>query len=97
VCFSLQGIIHTPSKFIDIDVKPVQQQMGTFDCGLFALAFASSLLQKTIPDAIVYDQAKMRAHFVSCLENKSIEPFPETSGNHTINVQNIFKHSVTTI
>ena len=54
----------------------VQQQVGVKDCGLFAVAFAVELCQKHNPSRISYDQSKMRAHFISCLQKEHLVTFP---------------------
>ena len=54
----------------------VQQQVGVKDCGLFAVAFAVELCQKHDPSQVSYDQRKMRAHFISCLQKEHLVTFP---------------------
>ena len=59
---------------------PVQQQEGSDDCGLFAIAFATSLCFGQDPCYTSYYQARMRNHLRECLIGKRISPFPyETS------------------
>ena len=60
---------------LTIVIKPVQQQRE-INCGLFALAFATSLLFGDDPTKLRYDEKQMRKHLVYCLENDLMEPFP---------------------
>ena len=57
-------------------IPDVQRQQGGSDCGLFALAFATSLCANTSPSEIYYTQHQLRNHLVSCFENKLMSPFP---------------------
>ena len=57
-------------------ICPVQRQAGTCDCGLFALAFATSLCNGICPTAMVYNQQSMRKHFLQCLVNGKMTEFP---------------------
>lgn len=55
---------------------PVQQQLNGFDCGVFAVAFATCLVYGTKPDNINFDLSKIRQHLYDCLKNNQITPFP---------------------
>ncbi|CAF3460435.1 unnamed protein product [Rotaria sp. Silwood2] len=59
-----------------VSFENVQQQIGGNDCGLFALAFATSLCHGTSPSMLFYNQSLLREHYVQCIENNKIEPFP---------------------
>lgn len=59
--------------------KMAQQQHGSNDCGLFAIAYATDLLLGRDPSQCVYDQYKMRGHLHQCLEARELTPFPKTS------------------
>ena len=58
--------------------EKVQKQVGSSDCGLFALAFATDLCHGLDPLNQKYDQRFMRQHYVSCLENGAMTSFPKT-------------------
>ena len=72
----LATIYRTDEKSIVVHVKPVQQQMGGSDCGLFSLAFAIDLASGVDPATISYNQSRMRLHLASCLAEKALRPFP---------------------
>ena len=65
-------------KFVD-----VQKQSGGYDCGLFAIAFATSLVYGVQPGNVRYDQPKMRKHLCQCLEEERIRPFPALKTKRT--------------
>ena len=51
-------------------------QQGSYDCGLFALAYALELALYKDPSTLIFDQTKMRGYFMSCLEKEEAERFP---------------------
>ncbi|XP_070549612.1 uncharacterized protein [Ptychodera flava] len=65
-----------------IECPPVQQQVGNKDCGLFAIAFAVEIAEGNVQtiQSFSFDQCKMRNHFVHCVNNNTILPFPKFSG-----------------
>ena len=58
-----------------VNEMSVQQQENSYDCGLFAIAFAFHLAQGDEPSALNFDCKKLRQHLVECFE-KEISPFP---------------------
>lgn len=70
-------IMKTPFKQINAHFVDVQRQSGTSDCGLFSIAFATSLsFGKQPPESISYNQPLMRQHMIKCFEAGRIEEFP---------------------
>ncbi|XP_053377467.1 uncharacterized protein LOC128547884 isoform X1 [Mercenaria mercenaria] len=63
----------------DITVPLVQKQDNSIDCGLFAVAYATSycIRQKLCFD-LIFDPFKLRQHLISCLENETMSEFPTT-------------------
>lgn len=59
-----------------ISIPQVQQQLGGYDCGLFAVAFALHIAMNDIPEQMVFEQTVMRQHLHSCFRKKKLEPFP---------------------
>jgi hypothetical protein len=57
-------------------VVPFQQQSGNNDCGLYAIACATSLAQGLDPSQCSYDQNKMRKHLIDCFEKRHLSAFP---------------------
>lgn len=67
-----------PGEKVTIVNEKVQRQVGGSDCGLFSLAFATDLCHGIDPTNQKYNQGSLRQHYVSCLENSTMSPFPKT-------------------
>ena len=63
---------------IVIHMPPVQRQYGVKDCGLFALAFSTSICYGEDPSTRTYEQDMLRQHYYQCLENLEMQPFPSS-------------------
>ena len=59
--------------------QDVQQQPNAYDCGVYALAFATSLLHGQEPTKTRY--VDPRSHLASCLTSGQMLPFPHESGD----------------
>ena len=59
-----------------VQVVRVQQQQGSTDCGLFAIAYAVHLAFNQDPTRAKFSQSAMRIHFVQCLKQQKMESFP---------------------
>ncbi|CAF4665546.1 unnamed protein product [Rotaria sp. Silwood1] len=57
-----QDILPGEEKVV-LSFENVEQQVGGNDCGLFALAFVTSLCYKDIPSSLFYDQKSLRNHY----------------------------------
>ncbi|KYN19387.1 hypothetical protein ALC57_08282 [Trachymyrmex cornetzi] len=68
----------------------VQRQPNYSDCGVFAIAFATSLLFNIKPDKIKYEHKLMCSHLMKILETDVIEHFPQDSQH----VQKVFPLAV---
>ena len=62
-----------------IDLKRTQIQKGSQDCGLFAIAIATALLNGLDMSQITFCQEDMRQHLISCFTAKLLTPFPTTN------------------
>ena len=72
----LASMLHTTSKNMVIEWPSMAQQIGTADCGLFALAVAISLCNGDDPGTQAYDQSVMREHLALCFECGELAAFP---------------------
>ena len=63
---------------LDVDVikADVQKQNNTFDCGLFSLAFATSICYNIDPTNLYFNEKSLRLHFNKCIANRAVEQFP---------------------
>lgn len=59
-----------------LNVVNVRPQLGSVDCGLFAIAMATDICNGTDPATVHYKQDAMRSHLVASFENQSLSPFP---------------------
>ena len=55
---------------LQINVPTVQQQFGSCDCGLFAIAFALHLAMGDDPQHILFEQSQMRSHLLKCFQKR---------------------------
>ena len=63
-------------EFRKLSVVPVHQQLNGSDCGVFSIAFATSLVFMDDPKIMQYDIPKMRGHLIKCLKSGQMEQFP---------------------
>ena len=68
-----------PQDTITFLNEKVQRQLGSSDCGFFALAFATDLCHGLDPSTQSYNQKGIRQHYVHCLESGRMTPFPKTN------------------
>ena len=61
---------------LHINIMSVDRQTNGNDCGLYALANATSLVHGLDPCNMAYDQAQMRRHLLECIENNDLIVFP---------------------
>ena len=64
---------------LQLKIKSVQQQNNGVDCGVFAIAFATSLAHGNDPCTAAYNVPLMRSHLIKCLQQKKMELFPLTT------------------
>ncbi len=62
-------------SLVGLNFVPVQQQSNGSDCGVLAIAFATSLALETDPRQVTFDVNGMR-HLALCLRNRAISMFP---------------------
>ena len=60
-----------------VEVVHTQKQMGSNDCGIFAIAFMTSLANQENPTVALYGQRLLRPHLVNCLANGNMNLFPK--------------------
>ncbi len=63
------AILQHSGTSIKFNNVPVQKQIGGSDCGLYAIAFATTVCLGLNPGQLLFEQDKMRAHLRTCLEN----------------------------
>ena len=65
-----------PKGSVTVKVKNVDKQGGSSGCGVYALAYCTSLVHGENPCSFVYCQVEMRDHLKSCIENSHFTTFP---------------------
>ena len=58
-------------------MMPMQQQEGSKDCGVFSIAFMTSLAYEEDPSDINYKQSDLRWHLMHCFEKGELLCFPK--------------------
>jgi len=66
--------MHSEGRNIVVAVRDVKRQTNSYDCGVFALAFAYSLAAGQDPSQLTY--INPRAHVEECLVSGTVSPFP---------------------
>lgn len=56
--------------------RQCQQQAGSDDCGMFAIAYASTLAARDHLSAYLFDQKSMRQHLHTCISQGKWSSFP---------------------
>ena len=74
----IAALLRTEDKRIVLKIHKTQYQKGCTDCGLFAVAFATDLAHRCNPSKRLYKQNHLRSHFITCLSEQKMTPFPST-------------------
>ena len=61
---------------LEVTFLPVDKQTDGFNCGLFALGYASILLDGKSPVDARFVVNEMRSNFIKCLKDAHLYPFP---------------------
>ena len=72
----IAALLCASTKCITLEYMNVHLQGGTSDCGLFALAYATSLCNADDPTKYTYTQHAMRNHLITALESGNLQGFP---------------------
>ena len=70
------AILKYEGTIVTLNKVPVQQQHGSEDCGLFAIANIVALCFGYEPNKILFHQDRMRNHLILCLEAWQFSMFP---------------------
>ena len=71
----MADLLQSKQQHIEICYPDVQWQSGVSDCGLFAIAFATSICFGRDPTTAAFTQRDMRSHLLSCIKAKKKECF----------------------
>lgn len=79
----IANLLATAQPAIKLNFMDVQMQSGGYDCGLFAIVFATVLVFGKQQGAFLFNQQKMRVHLVRCLEHRQMSMFPTKKRRRT--------------
>ncbi len=71
----IAAVLATEKPQIILHFKDVPVQSGTYDCGLYAIAFVTALAMGEKPELFFFDQTKMRRHLFQCFERRAMQCF----------------------
>ena len=66
------------SQKLSVTIVPVQKQSDGYNCRLYAIAFATDVLNGLSPVGSCFDVNQMRSHLLQCLETEELTVFPKT-------------------
>ena len=72
----MENLFCSDTGKVIIKMARCQKQKGSKDCGLYAIAIATSLCFGSRPTKQVFRQDLMRSHLVNCFNKGSMTPFP---------------------
>ena len=72
----IAALLATDHDEITLRHMNVQMQSGTYDCGLFGIAFATAPVHGEHPGKFLFNQDSMRQHLMKCLELGEMTMFP---------------------
>ena len=73
------SILRPKESVLHFDLVNVQQQLNSWDCGLFAVAFATELVHERSPSCRHFDVKLFRPHLLDCLKEGTLSCFPSKS------------------
>ena len=76
-CLQISKIYSFSKSHLRIQTCSVQQQIGSHDCGLFAIATALEICCGNNPELATFDQQMMRSHLIDCFKKRRLSSFPK--------------------
>lgn len=73
---SIYRFVRCSGNVLTVQLMNVAKQRNFSDCGLYAIAFAESLLAGADPGPAMYKHREMRQHLFTCLQQSCMKPFP---------------------
>ena len=72
---------------IEINTVNVEQQVGSYDCGLLAISYSVKLCLNNNPANLQFDESTMRAHYNACLADRRFTSFKKIARDAVLNYQ----------
>ena len=76
VSIQAASLMMSQKHTITINMINCHRQKGVYDCGLYAVAYATDLCFGNDPGKKVYTQSQIRDHLLCCLAENKLRPFP---------------------
>ena len=83
----LACLLMTQAAAIMVKFVDMKKQHGSYDCGIYAIAYATTLSYEQDPASYYYNQEKMRTHLRSCLLARKLKVF----SHKTISPSGLFR------
>ena len=77
----IKQLFSPDNTFPQYQLSPCHKQVGTTDCGDFAIAYSIGILFGNNPSEIVCDRSKLRQHLVNCFEKRTLTTFAKYKCN----------------
>ena len=75
----IKQLFSPDNTFPQYQPSQCHKQVGTTDCGVFAIAYSIDILFGNNPSEIVYDQSKLRQHLVHCFKKGTLTSSKNTN------------------
>ena len=72
----LSKLVCTQKPQFTVRIACLAKQSANSDCGLYAIGYITHLAFGLDPSLFVLKQQALRSHFIHCIEQKTISPFP---------------------
>ena len=82
----IAALLCSKEKEVRLKMMDVQKQSGGYDCGLFAIGFATALASGIPPGQCTFKQELMRKHLYACLGNSHVSMFPSLKPRRQVGV-----------
>jgi polycystin 1L2 len=73
---SVASLIQTQETFFTLQLATTSKQINNYDCGVYAIAFATALIFDTDPSKITFDSQNMRQHLIEYFTQQILTSFP---------------------
>ena len=81
---TVADILHSSTKKIEVEYVNVQYQLGSDDCGLFAIASACEICFGRDPSVVKYTQKDMRKHLVKAFDTLKLSFLQSCAESHQV-------------
>jgi hypothetical protein len=69
-------LLHFEMSSFTINIMNVGRQTESQECGLYSIAYLTSIAHGEDPTAVKYNQDDMRCHLIKCFEKNELFKFP---------------------